>query len=255
MVKLNGLKTGSLEVCGASYLLSTTNTSTREHITGVQNIRDSMDMLPTWKLQWMYTQSTGYRSHQSRSEVLGYIFSDGYMRRQDDKLQVLRKGDLQETSTKDIEGHVTTSCFKTRRLEESYNWKSKANKKNINLSRPDSQHSDLKKMTPYTAYPDIQGIIYKDDMNRNRLMCTDELHKFSDGTLNHAHTALNDIATGIQMEYLPKRRWTNQDKRRARLMINAIDRKLRDRRLMRSLEKFVGGRPYGEDLRLLQRTI
>ncbi|GJX35990.1 hypothetical protein Tco_0247547 [Tanacetum coccineum] len=94
-------------------------------------------------------------------------------------------------------------------------------------------------MTPYTAYPDIQGIIYKDDMNRNRLMCTDELHKFSDGTLNHAHTALNDIATGIQMEYLPKRRWTNQDKRRARVMINVIDRKLRDRRLMRSLEKFV----------------
>ncbi|GKB20972.1 hypothetical protein Tco_0854895 [Tanacetum coccineum] len=57
------------------------------------------------------------------------------------------------------------------------------------------------------------------------------------------------------MEYLPKRRWTNQDKRRARVMINAIDKKLRDRRLMRSLEKFVGGRPYGEDLRLLQRTI
>ncbi|GKE23122.1 hypothetical protein Tco_1434634 [Tanacetum coccineum] len=104
-------------------------------------------------------------------------------------------------------------------------------------------------MTPYTTYPDIQGIIYQDDMN------IDELHKFSDVTLNHVRTALNDIATRIQMEYLPKRRWTNQDKRRARVMINVIDRKLRDRRLMRSLEKFVGGRPYREDLRLLQRTI
>ncbi|GKC75922.1 hypothetical protein Tco_1126696, partial [Tanacetum coccineum] len=85
-------------------------------------------------------------------------------------------------------------------------------------------------MTPYTAYLDIQGIIYQDDMNKNRLMRTDELYKFSDGTLNHVHTALNDIATGIQMEYLPKRRWTNQDKRRARVMINAFDRKLKDRR-------------------------
>ncbi|GKA11062.1 hypothetical protein Tco_0690495 [Tanacetum coccineum] len=93
------------------------------------------------------------------------------------------------------------------------------------------------------------------DMNKNRLICTDELHKFSDGILNHVRTALNDIAASIQMEYLPKRRWTNQDKRRARVMINAIDRKLRDRRLIRSLEKFVGGRPYGEDLRLLQRTM
>ncbi|GJX08414.1 hypothetical protein Tco_0196346 [Tanacetum coccineum] len=34
-----------------------------------------------------------------------------------------------------------------------------------------------------------------------------------------------------------------------------IDRQLLERRLMRSLEKFVGGREYGEDLRLLQRTI
>ncbi|GJY44262.1 hypothetical protein Tco_0432475 [Tanacetum coccineum] len=69
------------------------------------------------------------------------------------------------------------------------------------------------------------------------------------------HEQKSSDATEIQMEYLPKRRWTNQEKRRARVMINAIDRKLKDRRVMRSLEKFVGGRPYGEDLRLLQRTI
>ncbi|GJT78280.1 hypothetical protein Tco_1045005 [Tanacetum coccineum] len=91
-------------------------------------------------------------------------------------------------------------------------------------------------MTPYAAYPDIQGIIYQDDMDINCLMRTDELYKFSDGTLNHVRTALNDIATGIQMEYLPKRKWTKQDKQRARVMINAIDKKLKDRRLMRSLE-------------------
>ncbi|GKF86293.1 hypothetical protein Tco_0254120, partial [Tanacetum coccineum] len=94
-------------------------------------------------------------------------------------------------------------------------------------------------MTPYTSYPDVQGIIY----NRNRLMPTGELYKFSDATLNHVHTTLNDIATGIQMDYLPKRRWSLQDKRRSRVMISAIDRKLRYQRLMCSLEKFVGGRP------------
>ncbi|GKA04157.1 hypothetical protein Tco_0676938 [Tanacetum coccineum] len=74
-------------------------------------------------------------------------------------------------------------------------------------------------------------------------MRTDELHKFSDGTLNHVRTTLNDIATRIQMDYLPKRQWSPQDKRRARVMISDIDRKLKDRRLMRNLEKFVGGRP------------
>ncbi|GJR72901.1 hypothetical protein Tco_0085266 [Tanacetum coccineum] len=114
---------------------------------------------------------------------------------------------------------------------------------------------DISKKTPYTAYRNIQGIIYKDDMDKNHLMRTDELHKFSESTLNHVRTSLNDIATGIQMEYLPKRKWTKQDKQRARVMIKAIDKKLKYRRLMRSLEKFVGGRPYRGDLRLLQRTI
>ncbi|GJS58651.1 hypothetical protein Tco_0653435 [Tanacetum coccineum] len=46
------------------------------------------------------------------------------------------------------------------------------------------------------------------------------------------------------MDYFPKTQWSTQDKRRARVMISSIDRKLRDRRLMRSLEKFIGGRPF-----------
>ncbi|GKE69151.1 hypothetical protein Tco_1527223 [Tanacetum coccineum] len=83
-------------------------------------------------------------------------------------------------------------------------------------------------------------------------MRTDELHKFSDGILNHVRTALNDIATGLEMDYFPKRKWSKQDKQRARVMINAIDRKLRDRRLMRNLEKFVGGRPYGVLIPMIQ---
>ncbi|GJU23395.1 hypothetical protein Tco_1156737 [Tanacetum coccineum] len=91
-------------------------------------------------------------------------------------------------------------------------------------------------MTPYTAYPDIQGIIYEDEMNRNHLMRTYELHKFSNGTLNHVRTALNDIDRGTEMDYLPKRKWSKQDKQRARVMIKAVDRKLRDRRLMKNLE-------------------
>ncbi|GKB44574.1 hypothetical protein Tco_0889516, partial [Tanacetum coccineum] len=84
--------------------------------------------------------------------------------------------------------------------------------KKINLTKLNTYHSDLKRMNPYTAYPDIQGIIYEDEMNRNRLMRTDELHKFSDGILNHVRTALNDIDRGIDMEYFPKRKWSKQHK-------------------------------------------
>ncbi|GJY72224.1 hypothetical protein Tco_0475927 [Tanacetum coccineum] len=57
------------------------------------------------------------------------------------------------------------------------------------------------------------------------------------------------------MEYLPKRRWSNLEKKRAYFMIKDINKLLNERRMMRSMEKFVGGRLYGTDLRLLQRTI
>ncbi|GJT81184.1 hypothetical protein Tco_1055526 [Tanacetum coccineum] len=67
--------------------------------------------------------------------------------------------------------------------------------------------------------------------------------------------ALNDRLKGIRMEYLPQTFWSQRDKANARAMIQAIDKRLKTRRIMQSLERFVGGRPYGGDLRLLQRTI
>ncbi|GKG30886.1 hypothetical protein Tco_0423374, partial [Tanacetum coccineum] len=76
-----------------------------------------------------------------------------------------------------------------------------------------------------------------------------------DGTLNHVRTTLHDITSGIRMEYLPKKKWSRLDKKRARVMIQDIDKQLRDKRLMRSLKNFIGEKEYGEDLRLIERTI
>nr|GFD26858.1 hypothetical protein [Tanacetum cinerariifolium] len=50
--------------------------------------------------------------------------------------------------------------------------------------------------------------------------------------------------------------YQNKDKKnRAAAMIQAIDKMLKTRRIMRSLEKFVEGRLYEGDFRMLQRTI
>ncbi|GJV23807.1 hypothetical protein Tco_1376502 [Tanacetum coccineum] len=125
----------------------------------------------------------------------------------------------------------------------------------INLTIPDTFRSNIRNKTAYTTYSDPQGVIYKDQNNKNRLMSIVELNKFSDGTLNDVRTALRDITSGIRMEYLPKRKWSGLDKRRARVMIHNINKLLFERRLIRNLEKFVGGREYGNDLRLLERTI
>nr|GEW48861.1 hypothetical protein [Tanacetum cinerariifolium] len=48
----------------------------------------------------------------------------------------------------------------------------------------------IKKRDPYTPYQDPQGFIYVDDSGRNRLIRSDELYKFSDGTLTRLRTSL-----------------------------------------------------------------
>ncbi|GJR92539.1 hypothetical protein Tco_0264713 [Tanacetum coccineum] len=127
--------------------------------------------------------------------------------------------------------------------------------KKINVTKPETTRPGIKKRDPYTPYQDPQGFIYVDNQGRNRLMRSDELYKFSDGTLTRLQTLLDDITKNIRMEYLPQRRWSSLEKKRAHIMIKAIDKQLKERRMMRSFEKFVGGRHYGTDLRLLQRTI
>ncbi|GKE81900.1 hypothetical protein Tco_1551900, partial [Tanacetum coccineum] len=131
----------------------------------------------------------------------------------------------------------------------------KSYQKKINVTKPDTTRPDLRKRHPFTPYKDPQGFIYVDDYKRNRLMRSDELYKFSDGTLTRLLSSLEDITKNIDMEYLPKRRWSNLEKKRAHFMIKDVNKLLKERMMMRSLEKFIGGRLYGTDLRLLQRTI
>ncbi|GJU85235.1 hypothetical protein Tco_1292781 [Tanacetum coccineum] len=98
------------------------------------------------------------------------------------------------------------------------------------------------------GYSNPKGFICQNKDKKNKLMRIDELHKFSDDTLDDVRTALNDHLKGIRMEYLPKTIWRQSDRERVKAMIQAIDKQLKSWRIMRSLEKFVGGRPYEGDL-------
>nr|GFB92397.1 hypothetical protein [Tanacetum cinerariifolium] len=137
-----------------------------------------------------------------------------------------------------MRGMFTRSIVIQRRVQdlqlgvESY-------QKRLNLTKPDTYRSDLKRREAYTAYSNPRGFIYQ-----NRLMRIDELYKFSDGTLNDVRNALDDRLKGIRMQYLPQKIWKKGDKHRAAAMIQAIDKMLKTRRIMRSLERFVGGRLY-----------
>ncbi|GJW61133.1 hypothetical protein Tco_0110468 [Tanacetum coccineum] len=120
-------------------------------------------------------------------------------------------------------------------------------------------HKDgITNLKPYSTYSNPQSFIYVDKLGKNRLMCSHELYKLRDGTLISLLDTLKDMANNLEMGYtsvMPRRRWSSLDKKRSHIMIKDIDRQLLDRRLIRSLEKFFGGREYEEDLRLLQRII
>nr|GEX26411.1 hypothetical protein [Tanacetum cinerariifolium] len=127
--------------------------------------------------------------------------------------------------------------------------------KKLNITKQDSYRSDLKHKEACTAYSNPRGFIYHNKDKKNRLIRIDELHKFSDGTLTDVRTTLDDPLKGIRMQYLPQSIWRKSDKDRASAMIQAIDKRLKTKRIMRSLERFVGGRLYEGDFRMLQRTI
>nr|GEW85848.1 hypothetical protein [Tanacetum cinerariifolium] len=202
------------------------------------------------------------------------------MRRDDDKLYKFKEGDFKRLRIQDIEDTLllmvkgkltnltveerfafnvslrmfTRSTVIQRRVEdlqlgvESY-------QKKLNLTKPDTYRFDLKRKEAYTIYSNPRGFIYQNKDKLNRLMRIDELHKFSDGTLNDVRTALDDRLKGIRMKYLPQAIWRKSDRERAASMIQAIDKQLKTRRIMRSMKKFVGGRLYEGDFRMLQRTI
>nr|GEU46065.1 hypothetical protein [Tanacetum cinerariifolium] len=201
------------------------------------------------------------------------------VRRDDDKLYKFKEGDFKRLRIQDIKDILlllvqrkltnltveecfafnvslrmfTRSIVIQRRVEdlqlgvESY-------QKKLNLTKPHTYRSDLKRKEAYTAYSNPRGFIYQNKDKKNRLMRIDELHKFSDGTLTDVRTALDDRLKGIRMQYLPQTIWRKSDKDRAAAMIQAIDKRLETKRIMRSLERFVGGRLYEGDFRMLRRT-
>nr|GEZ15225.1 hypothetical protein [Tanacetum cinerariifolium] len=150
------------------------------------------------------------------------------VRRDDDKIYKFKEGDFKRLRLQDIEDMLllliqgklsnltieerfafnvslrmfTRSIVIKRRVEdlqlgvESY-------QKRLNLTKPDTYRSDLKRQEAYTAYSNLRGFIYQNKDKKNRLMRIDELHKFSDETLNDVHNALDDRLKGIRMQYLP----------------------------------------------------
>ncbi|GKC60846.1 hypothetical protein Tco_1088444 [Tanacetum coccineum] len=185
-----------------------------------------------------------YDKHIMRKHGYGYL-QEIVVRRANNDLYKFKEGDFPRLHINDIKDMLL--FFVQNRL---------TNLSGNDVSNfPETTKSGIKKRDLYTSYQDPQGFIYVDNNRRNRLMRSDELYKFSDRTSTRLRTSLVNITKKIRMEYMPKSRWSTLEKKRANILIKEIDKQLKERRLMRSLEKFVGGRHYKTDLRLLQRII
>nr|GFA92513.1 hypothetical protein [Tanacetum cinerariifolium] len=138
------------------------------------------------------------------------------VRRDDDKIYKFKEGDLKRLRLQDIKDMLLL----LRRMEDLQLGVKRYHKR-LNLMKPDTYRSDLKRREAYTAYSNPRGFIYQNKDKKNR------------------------------MQYLPQTIWRKGDKDRAAAMIQAIDKMLKTRRIMRILERFVGGRLYEGDFWML----
>nr|GEZ49056.1 hypothetical protein [Tanacetum cinerariifolium] len=276
-------------LCGGASSRKYTTSVTKTKAANYEHIKWIEDLVP--RTIW-FQEPIGYDKHALWRRIIAvtelkivewhnYKHLDWItMQKDDDKLYKFKEGDFKRLRIQDIEdmllllvqGKLTNLTVKERfdfnvslqmftrsivikRRIEDLQLGVESYQKKLNLTKPDTYHSDLKRKEAYIAYSNPRGFIYQNKDKKNRLMWIDELHKFSDGMLTDVRTALDDRLKGIWMQHLPQSIWRKSDKDRTAAMIQAIDKWLKTRRIMRSLESFVGGRLYEGDFRMLQRTI
>ncbi|GKA36801.1 hypothetical protein Tco_0723366 [Tanacetum coccineum] len=142
---------------------------------GENNVRPSMDMHKACNQDMMYILRNISGGNSGRGDFLRIRINDI------EDMLLLPEAWLSEASSEDLQLRV-----------ESY-------QKKINVTKPQTTKSGIRKRDPYTPYQDPQGFIYVDNKGRNKLMRLDELYKFSHRTLTGLRTSLDDITKGYQM--------------------------------------------------------
>ncbi|GKB08266.1 hypothetical protein Tco_0836550 [Tanacetum coccineum] len=108
------------------------------------------------------------------------------------------------------------------------------------ITFPEIEFKDL-----YTPSYKPPGVIYEDLTKQKRVMRADEVCKFLDGTLKKVQDELHHKILNFCLGYnneMSRRKWMAMDKKRSELMVELIDKQMRERRIIRNLERLVGAR-------------
>ncbi|GJR76698.1 hypothetical protein Tco_0089063 [Tanacetum coccineum] len=131
-------------------------------------------------------------------------------------------------------------------------------KTKLNLTQPDWDASDFLFKEYYTIVNKPIVVIYRDRNDQKKMMRETKVHKFSDGTLQRILDKLDHMVKDFKLyEYnkgMETRIWSEDNRRRSKVLMEVIERRLKIRRIFKSLESFIGGRLRDVDYRLIQRT-
>nr|GEU53150.1 hypothetical protein [Tanacetum cinerariifolium] len=169
------------------------------------------------------------------------------------------QGHLNHLSPKDKKILTTTVNQWTRQLVirqrvEDFHLRIESYQTQLNLTKPQWDATGFEYKHDFTVIDSPRAIIFQDKYEVQMMMRFNEIHKFSDGTLQQIDEALdyrvkefriNRMNPGLNMRF-----WTKKDVDRCKAFMFSIQRRLRTRRIFRNLESFVGGRVREEDYRL-----
>nr|GEX53885.1 hypothetical protein [Tanacetum cinerariifolium] len=103
----------------------------------------------------------------------------------------------------------------------------------------------------------VGRVVYEDLNKQKRVMRADELYMFSDETLklvcDELHHRVLNFRLGYNKEML-RRKWLAIDKRRSELMVELIDKQMRERMIIKNLKRLVGAQKLKMDYRLMTHT-
>ncbi|GJX56342.1 hypothetical protein Tco_0286239 [Tanacetum coccineum] len=133
-----------------------------------------------------------------------------------------------------------------------------SNQKKLNITPPHQTFLEIEFKELYTPSYKPPGVIYEDLVKQKRVIRADELYKFSDGTLKKVQDELHHIILDFCLGYndeMSRRKWMAIDKKRLELMVELIDKQMRERRIIINLERLVGARELEMDYKLITHTV
>nr|GEZ19106.1 hypothetical protein [Tanacetum cinerariifolium] len=116
----------------------------------------------------------------------------------------------------------------------------------LNLTKPQWDTTGVEYKHDYTVIDSPKTVMFQEKYGVRMMMRFNEIHKFSDGTLQQIDEALyykvKEFRINRMNPSLNTRFWTRKDVDQCKAFMFAIQRRLRTRRIFCNLEGFVGGR-------------